>query len=299
MSQAAPFPLRGASAAFDCMADTYDAAFTQSLIGRAQRNAVWRALENTFRPGDRVLELNCGTGEDALFLAKRGVSVLACDGSTRMIAVAQQRKALEAPDSSLQFRVSRNEDIDALTSVNHFDGVLSNFSGLNCVQDLPAVARKLTELVKPGAAALVCLSSRVCLWEMTWYAGRGNFKKAFRRLPGATVARLNEITVPVWYPTIAAARRSFSPHFGLRSIRAVGLFVPPSYLESWARRHQSVLRRLEAMDAVFAAWPIVCGMGDHVLLEFEKTAERRHPIETSRVAVGLAPGQMIPQLRMR
>jgi ubiquinone/menaquinone biosynthesis C-methylase UbiE len=276
LSRATSFSRHDASAAFDCMADTYDATFTQSLIGRAQRNVVWHALQDTFRPGDRVLELNCGTGEDALFLAKRGVSVLACDSSAGMIAVAQQRKALEAPDSLLQFRLSRNEDIDALTSANHFDGVLSNFSGLNCVQDIPAIARKLTDLVKPGAVAFVCLSSRVCLWEMTWYAGRGNFRKAFRRLPGATVARLNEITVPVWYPTVAATRRSFSPHFRLRSIRAVGLFVPPSYLESWVRRHQSVLRRLEAMDAVFAAWPFVRTMGDHVLLKFEKTTELRH-----------------------
>jgi ubiquinone/menaquinone biosynthesis C-methylase UbiE len=291
VSQTTSLPLHGASAAFDCMADTYDATFTQSLIGRAQRNVVWRALQDTFRPGDRVLELNCGTGEDALFLAKRGVSVLACDSSTRMIAVAQQRKALEAPDSSLQFRVSRNEDIDVLTSVSHFDGVLSNFSGLNCVRNLPGVARKLTELVKPGAAAFVCLSSRVCLWEMTWYASRGNFRKAFRRLPGSTVARLNEITVPVWYPTIAAARRSFSPHFRLRSIRAVGLFVPPSYLESWARRHQSVLRRLEAMDAVFAAWPIVRGMGDHVLLEFEKTTELRRRSKRPALQSGCLPAR--------
>jgi SAM-dependent methyltransferase len=276
VTQAASFPLRGASAAFDCMADTYDATFTQSFTGIAQRNVVWRAVEKTFRSGDRVLELNCGTGEDALFLAKRGISVLACDASSRMIAVAEQRKALEAPGSSVQFRELRNEDIDTLSPFAHFDGVLSNFSGLNCVQDLSQVARKLGELLTRGAVAFICLSTRVCLWEMAWYASRGNFKKAFRRLPGSTVARLNEIAVPVWYPTIAAVRRSFSPCFRLRSIRAVGLFVPPSYLESWIRRHKSVLTRLEAMDAVFATWPLIRGMGDHVLLEFEKTPDLRH-----------------------
>ncbi len=94
------------------MADTYDATFTESSIGRAQRNVVWSALKRAFRPGDRVLELNCGTGEDALFLAKLGVSVLACDASARMIEVAERRKSLEAPDSSLEFRVLRNEDVD-------------------------------------------------------------------------------------------------------------------------------------------------------------------------------------------
>ncbi len=253
------------------MADTYDLTFTKSLIGRAQRNVVWRALEKEFRPGDRVLELNCGTGEDALFLGNRGISVLACDASPRMIAVARQRKAIEAPSSSVDFCELRNEDIDTLPSVVRFDGVLSNFSGLNCVQDLSPIARKLSELLNPGAVALICLSTRVCLWEMAWFGVRGNFKKAFRRIPGATVARLNEITVPVWYPTIAGACRSFSPHFRLRSVQAVGLFVPPSYVEPWIHQRKSVLASLEAIDRVCGTWPVFRGLGDHVLLGFEKT----------------------------
>ena len=45
------------------------------------------SLEKAFRPGDRVLEIGCGTGVDACFLAERGVKVLACDSSPQMIAV--------------------------------------------------------------------------------------------------------------------------------------------------------------------------------------------------------------------
>jgi ubiquinone/menaquinone biosynthesis C-methylase UbiE len=260
-----------ASAAFDRMADTYDATFTESLIGRAQRNVVWNALQRTFGPGDHVLELNCGTGEDALFLAKRGVSVLGCDASPRMIEIAERRRCQEAPNSSLEFRVLRNENVDSLTRVTPFDGVLSNFSGLNCVEDSSHIVRKLTHLVKPGATALICISTRVCLWEISWHAARGNFQKAFRRLRGTTIARLGEIAVPVWYPTITEIRRSFSPWFRLRSLQAVGLFVPPSYVEPWARRHKLVLAWLESMDRVLSTWPVLRVIGDHVLLEFERT----------------------------
>jgi ubiquinone/menaquinone biosynthesis C-methylase UbiE len=271
MMPASSLATHEATAAFDRMADTYDATFTESLIGRAQRNVMWRALQRAFRLGDYVLELNCGTGEDALFLAKLGVSVLACDASPRMIEVAEHRKSLKAPNSSIEFRVLRNEGVDTLTPSTSFDGLVSNFSGLNCLEDPSLIARKLTHLVKPGATALICISTRVCLWEIAWYAVRGNFKKAFRRLRGAVLAQLGDIAVPVWYPTIAAMRRAFAPWFRLRSFRAVGLFVPPSYVEPWARKHQSVLACLEAMDRVFAAWPILRGIGDHVLLEFERT----------------------------
>jgi ubiquinone/menaquinone biosynthesis C-methylase UbiE len=271
MIQVSSLGAHGASAAFDRMADTYDATFTESLIGRAQRNVVWNALERTFGPGDHVLELNCGTGEDALFLAKRGVSVLGCDASPRMIEIAERRRCQEAPNSSLEFRVLRNENADSLTPATLFDGVLSNFSGLNCVEDSSHVVRKLTHLVKPGATALICISTRVCLWEISWYAARGNFQKAFRRLRGTTIARLGEIAVPVWYPTISEIRRSFSPWFRLRSLQAVGLFVPPSYVEPWARRHKSILAWLEAIDRIPSTWPILRVIGDHVLLEFETT----------------------------
>src|ERR1051326_4126875 len=80
---------------FDAVAESYDDTFTKSKIGRAQRSAVWRELEKIFFHGDRVLEIGCGTGIDACFLANRGVSVLACDSSPRMVQTAEHRRSEE------------------------------------------------------------------------------------------------------------------------------------------------------------------------------------------------------------
>jgi len=270
MSQAAAFEAQGSAAAFDRMAGSYDAAFTDSAIGRAQRAVVWDALKQAFRSRDRVLELNCGTGEDALFLARLGVSVMACDASAGMIEVAQHRKSLQLPNASVEFRVLRNEDLAMLRTTAGFDGALSNFSGLNCVADPCQVATYLGNLVKPGGTALICVSTRICLWEIAWYGLRANFKKAFRRISGRTVATLDGISVSVWYPTIRQMRRAFSPGFRLCSIRAVGLFVPPSYAESWASRHRRTLAILQRVDRILARWPLLRAIGDHVLLEFER-----------------------------
>src|SRR5580704_5997974 len=90
------------SLAFDSIAECYDDIFTQTLVGRAQRNAVWDLLTQVFSPADRVLELNCGTGEDGLFLARRGTSVIACDASPAMIAVARRRRSREASQARIQ-----------------------------------------------------------------------------------------------------------------------------------------------------------------------------------------------------
>jgi hypothetical protein len=118
---------------------------------------------------------------------------------------------------------------------------------------------------------LICISTRICLWEIAWYGARANFKKAFRRVTGRTVASLDGISVPVWYPTIRQMQRAFSPGFRLRSIRAVGLFVPPSYVESWARTHKRILKVLERFDRVLGGWLLLRTVGDHVLLEFQRT----------------------------
>ena len=57
-------------APFDGMAADYDRAFTASAVGKLMRSAVQRRLDVAFKPGERVLELNCGTGEDAIYLAR-------------------------------------------------------------------------------------------------------------------------------------------------------------------------------------------------------------------------------------
>jgi ubiquinone/menaquinone biosynthesis C-methylase UbiE len=261
-----------APAAFDLIAERYDDTFTRSTIGKLQRGVVWEALTRAFSPGDFVLELNCGTGEDALFLARRGVSLTACDASAAMIAIAQRRKAREAADAKVEFRVLANENLGEMRESPTFDGAFSNFSGLNCVADTHGVAASLGVLLKPGARLVICLSTRVCLWEMCWYLAHGNLGKAFRRARGRTIANLQGVTVPVWYPTIGQTRRRFAPWFRLRSVQAVGLFVPPSYVESWAQKHGRYVAALAKLDRLLARVPIMRAIGDHVLLEFERVA---------------------------
>jgi ubiquinone/menaquinone biosynthesis C-methylase UbiE len=257
-----------AGRAFDGMAATYDVTFTQSLIGRAQRDSVWRVLCRTFKPGDRILELNCGTGEDALFLASRAMHVTACDASAAMIETASRRMSTEAPQSSITFRHLPTEQIAELRAEIPFDGVLSNFSGLNCMEDLGVTAKVLAELVRPGASLMLCLSTRFCLTEIFYFLLRGEIRKATRRCSGSTMARVGGKMIAVHYPTVRQLRRHFAPHFKLRGCAGIGVAVPPSYLEAWAVRWPRVFKFLCALDRVLAPLPFFRVTGDHVLLHF-------------------------------
>jgi ubiquinone/menaquinone biosynthesis C-methylase UbiE len=271
------------AAPFDAVAGTYDETFTNSLIGRAQRSATWRELDRTFRPGQRVLELNCGTGIDAVHLADRGIEVVACDVSPRMIEVARHHLSRTAPRAPIDFRVLATEEIAELQGKGPFDGAFSNFAGLNCVPNLSLVASDLAQLLKPGAPAVLCFAGRYVAWEMLWYMMRGDARKAFRRLQRGPIAgRITEgVTVDVHYPSVRELARTFEPEFRLRQWMGVGVAVPPSYAEAQARRFSRVIGMLEAIDRIAGHCPFVRSLADHVLLTFERVEDvgvRRSPV---------------------
>jgi ubiquinone/menaquinone biosynthesis C-methylase UbiE len=266
------YPGSAAGAAFDRIAQDYDQIFTDSLIGRAQRDAVWKVLTRTFRANEKVLELNCGTGEDAIFLAANGVSVLSLDASPQMIARAEQRLQQNSPQIPAVFRELPTERIGDLHPETQFDGAFSNFSGLNCVADLGAVASSLAGLVKQDGRLVLCLSTRFCLIEILYYLAVGQWRKAFRRCKGYSDVTLDGLQFTVYYPTLRKIRQTFAPDFRLSFFTGIGVAIPPSYFEGWVRRHPGLIPLLSRVETLLASFPILRSTGDHVLLCFEKVS---------------------------
>jgi len=258
--------------AWDRLAKKYDDLFSRSRIG-IQRAAVWEVLADTFRPGDQILELNCGTGENALFLVLYGISVVACDGSERMIQTARHRMQALAPDAQIQFELLRTKHLSKLRPGALFDGALANFSGMNCVADLNKAARDLASLVTMGAPVLVCLSTRFCLSETLWFLLHARVGMAFRRSSAIATVKVGDFAVKVHYPTLKEVRKSFSPAFLMRSCLGIGVAVPPSYLEPIFRKYPRVLGLLRLVDRGISRLPLFRTIGDHMLLHFER-AER-------------------------
>jgi|GEM_PF-489962 len=102
----------GDTFAFDAMAADYDDGFTHTELGQRLRRAVHRRLDHHFQPGHRVLELNCGTGEDAVHLARRGVHVVATDRSPEMIRVTRAKARRAGVADRIQAQPLAIEDLD-------------------------------------------------------------------------------------------------------------------------------------------------------------------------------------------
>jgi ubiquinone/menaquinone biosynthesis C-methylase UbiE len=261
-------------APFDAVAADYDRTFSSSSVGQAQRAAVWKELAQTFFAGQRVLDIGCGTGVDACFLAARGVSVTAVDSSPVMISIsASQVRSLRL--CNVDLHVLKAEQISKLGSEQPFDGAFSNFGSLNCLEDLTGLAISLAQLLKPGAPLVLCMFGRYCGWEIGWYLVHGKLRKAVRRFSkGPIVARLSEGTsVMVYYPSIKSLIRQLSPEFQLKQWKGIGITVPPSYAEAWAKKHPVSMRWMIRADSALEKIPVFRACADHILLRFERTVQ--------------------------
>jgi SAM-dependent methyltransferase len=251
---------------FDTLAPAYDDTFTYSAVGTLQRRAVWRRLDAAFGPGDRVLELGCGTGEDAVHLGGRGVRVLATDAAEGMVAAARRKVAGAGLAGMVEVRRLALQDLAELQEPP-FDGAFSNFGGFNCTRDLSGPARDLSSLLSPGARLLLCVMGPLVPWEWAWFGLHGQPGKAFRRLQAGGVAWRG---LEIRYPSIGAVKRAFSPGFRTRRAAAVGAFLPPSYAEGWAIRHPCLLARLDRWERRWETLPPLPWLADHFLLELER-----------------------------
>jgi len=254
------------SAVFDPLAERYDSDFTQSELGRLLRRRVWRWLDRAFARGDRVLELNCGTGEDAVHLAARGVNVLATDASEAMLEIARKKIASRELQGQVDVQQVELGQLDVLLGyAGKFDGAFSSFGGLNCVAEIAPVAQVLADLLKPGAHVVVCVMGPLVPWEWVWFLTQGEWRKAFRRL-AARGTSWRGITVR--YPTPTQLREAFGQGFILRHSAGLGVLVPPTFAAEWARRHPGWLERLDRWETGLERWPLMAWLGDHYLMEF-------------------------------
>lgn len=96
------------------------------------------------QPGERVLDVACGTGNAALEAARAGATALGVDSAERLVGVARDRAAAEGLDA--RFEVG---DATALPAGDgEFDATVSVFGVI--FADARSVAEELLRVTRPG-----------------------------------------------------------------------------------------------------------------------------------------------------
>ncbi len=101
-------------------------------------------------PGDRVLDVACGTGNAALLAAARGARVTGADITPRLVDVARERAAAAGLDA--QWAVADATTLPYADAA--FDAAVSIF-GVIFAQPAAAAAAELLRVVRPGGRILV------------------------------------------------------------------------------------------------------------------------------------------------
>ena len=262
-----------AASPFDILAPTYDADFTVSHIGRLQRERVWSfllALLSTKQGSLKILEINCGTGEDAVRLSALGHTVTASDASASMIEKAKEKLVSSHTDLPGEFVVCSFRELSIRFVNEQFDLVFSNFGGLNCIdrRALEQLNKDLSILIKPEGHLFFVLMSRCCLWEIFYYGIKGKLRAAFRKFRKSVNFTVNGTTMAVYYYSPAGIKKIFAGSFSFLQQHPVGLFIPPSYLEKKFELRPRWLDRLNKLEKRWC-YSFLSPFADHYCMNFK------------------------------
>lgn len=261
-----------AAAAFSKQALIFDAYDATNTIIHYKRQRVREHVLRHLPPESRILELNAGTGADAVFFARRGHRVHATD-----IAEGMQDKLREkVNDLGLQDRVTTAlcsfTALDGLQEKGPYDLIFSNFAGLNCTRELEKVLGSFAPLLRPGGMATLVILPPFCLWE-TLLLFRGRFRTAFRRWRGrrkGAPAHVEGHHFRCWYYPPSFVIHTLQDTFDPVGLEGLCTVVPPSYIEHFAERHPQLFQWLrQREDRWKDKWPWRL-MGDYYIISLRK-----------------------------
>lgn len=257
-------------AAFDAVGASIETTAATNPVNGWMRNRSRREALATFPRGSSLLEIGCGTGADASFLAAHGYRIAALDISDRMVDLARERVRSQGLGDQVLLWRGRLADVAhelAGCPWAPFDGAFANFS-LTYEDALRPVAEAAHGLVKAGGWFLFTLPNKLCVSEAALALARARWADALGRLrePRWATVRGSRIRVHAYTP--AEVRQELRGLFELQGTVGVPVFMPPPSL--YDPGFERMRSHLEAFDNRLAArfpWRV---LGDTTLFKFRK-----------------------------
>ncbi|MEO7524722.1 MAG: class I SAM-dependent methyltransferase, partial [Ferruginibacter sp.] len=171
---------QNAAQAFSAQAPIFDELYGSDMIIRYKRKRVRDHVLKNLKDGSNILELNSGTGEDAIFFAKMGHIVHATDVSEGMQEQLKNKVLKAGLTAKISSEICSFTSLNSLKQRGPYDLIFSNFAGLNCTDQLATVLKSFDKLLNPGGMITLVVLPKFCLWELLLIF-KGKFKTATRR----------------------------------------------------------------------------------------------------------------------
>ncbi|NCD69051.1 class I SAM-dependent methyltransferase [Mucilaginibacter agri] len=260
-----------AGAAFSKQSAIFDEIYSGNTIVHYKRKHVREHFLSRLQPDSHILELNSGTGEDAIYFAQQGHSIHATDISEGMQQRLKQKAASLISNAQISTELCSFTRLDNLQSRGPYDAIFSNFGGLNCTDELDKVLASFNDLLKPGGIATMVIIPKFCLWE-SLLIFKGKFRTATRRWfagKGRT-AHIEGQYFTCWYYNPSYLVKRMKKDYDLVGLEGLCTFVPPSYIEGFAEKHPKNYRLLQKLENRFKSSFPFKYWGDYFIISFRK-----------------------------
>lgn len=269
------------ASAFDELAPRYDEDIAGNAVGVRMRSVFRSVLRETFPRVRSVFEIGCGTGIDALWLARQGIEVVATDISPEMVELVKAKARAEGLSERLRCRRLGAREIGSLADEfgeASFDGGFCHAGALNMEPKIEQVPLGVRKIVKPGGAFVCSVVNVTSLFEVVFYPLVLRPRKAFRRIgnvvpiPVSRKGPLRRRVVPTRFYTARGMERVFGDGFALESVRGMQILLPPSNLTDEYAKTRFVFAPLERIEDRLAGTPPFRSWGHHSILVFRRPA---------------------------
>ena len=260
-----------AEAAFTSQSDIFDEIYSGNTIVNYKRERVRAHVMQYLPVNSSILELNSGTGEDALFFTQNGHKVHATDISAGMQQQLRQKIELDGMQNSISNELCSFTKLDQLSNKGPYDLIFSNFAGLNCTNELDKVLASFNELLKPDGMVTLVILPKFCLWE-TLLIFKGKFRAAFRRFfsSNGSRAHIEGTYFKCWYYNPSFIIKRLKDQCDLLGVEGLCTIVPPSYIEGFAEKYPNAYRLLKNKeDQLKSRWPWK-HIGDYYIISLRK-----------------------------
>ena len=260
-----------AAAAFNKQSSLFDEIYSANTIVQYKRKRVRNHIERFMDPHSKILELNAGTGEDAVYFAQHGHYVHAMDISEGMLEILSQKILSASLTDKVSCELCSFTQLNELRNKGPYDLIFSNFAGLNCTNELGKVLASFSTLLNPGGIITLVLLPKFCLWESLLFV-KGKFKTAFRRFfsSAGRKAHIEGKYFRCWYYNPSFIKRLLKKEFDAVSLEGLCTLVPPSYIENFAEKYPKTFDSLREKEEKWKAkWPWR-SVGDYYIISFRK-----------------------------
>jgi SAM-dependent methyltransferase len=262
------------AAAFDSASEEYDFTISRNFINTWIRQRSIEVLRRYARPDDVALEIGCGTGAEALQVAKFVRRLVAIDVSQNMIDLLSAKvNARGLVGKIVPVRLAAAE-------VSKVRGVLGgprvrlaySFNGaLNCEPRITDFVEALSVLLEPGGILVCSVRNTLCLSEVVSHATALQFDRANPRKHQPVMVSVGGKDIPSTYYSPGAFLKLFRPEFTPREVIALPGLLPPAYLNDYYLKLRNITAVFERLEALLSNRFPLNRFGDQTLFVLEKS----------------------------